>query len=81
MSTTATRTVPVDGIGPVEVTIAEYGSGQPFLLLHGGAGPASVAGFAELLAATGHSPQLETPDLVLHAMWDSAGTDFSAFSR
>ena len=32
---TANRTVPVDGIGPVEVTIAEYGSGQPFLLLHG----------------------------------------------
>ena len=52
MSTTAIRTVPVDGIGPVEVTIAEYGSGQPFLLLHGGAGPASVAGFAELFAAT-----------------------------
>src|SRR5271155_317303 len=51
MNTTATRTVPVDGIGPVEVTIAEYGSGQPFLLLHGGAGPASVAGFAELFAA------------------------------
>ena len=52
MSTTATHTVPVDGIGPVEVTVAEYGSGQPFLLLHGGAGPASVTGFAELFAAT-----------------------------
>ena len=52
MSTTATHTVPVHGIGPVEVTIAEYGSGQPFLLLHGGAGPASVTGFAELFAAT-----------------------------
>jgi pimeloyl-ACP methyl ester carboxylesterase len=51
MSTTATRTVPVDGIGPVEVTIAEFGSGQPFLLLHGGAGPASVTGFAEKFAA------------------------------
>jgi pimeloyl-ACP methyl ester carboxylesterase len=52
MSTTATHTVPVDGIGPVEVTVAEYGSGQTFLLLHGGAGPASVTGFADLLAAT-----------------------------
>jgi pimeloyl-ACP methyl ester carboxylesterase len=51
MSTIATRTVPVDGIGPVEVTIAEYGSGQPFLLLTAGPGPASVAGFAELFAA------------------------------
>ena len=51
MSTATTRTVPVDGIGPVEVTIADYGSGQPFLLLHGGAGPASVTGFAEKFAA------------------------------
>jgi pimeloyl-ACP methyl ester carboxylesterase len=51
MSTTTARTVPVDGIGPVEVTVADYGSGQPFLLLHGGAGPASVTGFAELFAA------------------------------
>jgi pimeloyl-ACP methyl ester carboxylesterase len=52
MTTTATYTVPVDGVGPVEVTVAEYGSGQPFLLLHGGAGPQSVTPFAELLAAT-----------------------------
>jgi pimeloyl-ACP methyl ester carboxylesterase len=52
MSTTETRTLPVDGIGPVEVTVAEYGSGRPFLLLHGGAGPQSVTGFAELFAAT-----------------------------
>ncbi|HXL88037.1 MAG TPA: alpha/beta hydrolase [Streptosporangiaceae bacterium] len=51
-STTATRIVPVDGIGPIEVSIADYGSGQPFLLLHGGAGPASVTGFAEQFAAT-----------------------------
>jgi pimeloyl-ACP methyl ester carboxylesterase len=51
MSTTATRTVPVAGIGPVKLTTADYGSGQPFLLLHGGAGPASVAGFAEKVAA------------------------------
>jgi pimeloyl-ACP methyl ester carboxylesterase len=51
MSTTATRTVPVDGIGPVEATVVDYGSGQPFLLLHGGAGPQSVTGFAEQFAA------------------------------
>ena len=50
-TTTATRTVSVDGIGPVEVTIADYGSGQPFLVLHGGAGPQSVTGFAEKFAA------------------------------
>ncbi|MCW2931384.1 MAG: Alpha/beta hydrolase [Actinomycetia bacterium] len=29
----------------------------------------------------GHSPQLETPDHVIHAIWDSADTDFSAFAR
>ena len=52
MSTTATHTVPVDGIGLVEVTIAEYGSGQPFLLLHGGGGPDTVTGFGELFAKT-----------------------------
>jgi pimeloyl-ACP methyl ester carboxylesterase len=52
MNTTTTCTVPVEGVGVVEVTVAEYGSGPPFLLLHGGAGPMSVTGFAELLAAT-----------------------------
>jgi pimeloyl-ACP methyl ester carboxylesterase len=44
-----TRTLNVAGIGPVELTVAERGDGQPFLLLHGGAGPQSVAGFAQLL--------------------------------
>ena len=48
--TTTTYTVPVTGLDPVEVTVTSYGSGQPFLLLHGGAGPLSVTGFAELLA-------------------------------
>ena len=50
---TATHTVVLAGIGPVETTVAEYGSGtgQPFLLLHGGAGPQSVTGFAEKFAA------------------------------
>ena len=48
---TFTQTVDLAGIGQVEVSVAEYGSGQPFLLLHGGAGPASVTGFAERFAA------------------------------
>jgi pimeloyl-ACP methyl ester carboxylesterase len=48
---TAIHTVDLTGIGPVEVTVADYGSGQPFLLLHGGAGPQSVTGFAEKFAA------------------------------
>jgi pimeloyl-ACP methyl ester carboxylesterase len=51
--TTATHSVDLAGIGPVEVSVADYGpaSGQPFLLLHGGAGPQSVTGFAEKFAA------------------------------
>ncbi len=60
MTTAATYTVAVDEIGPVEVTVAEYGSGQPFLLLHGGAGPQSVSGFAELFAAT-HNVRVLAP--------------------
>lgn len=52
-STTGTTTVTIDGIGPVPVTFTERGGGHPFLLLHGGAGPQSVAGFAGLLAGTG----------------------------
>lgn len=41
-------------IGRVPLTFSERGHGRPVLLLHGGAGPASVEGFADLLAnATG----------------------------
>jgi pimeloyl-ACP methyl ester carboxylesterase len=46
-------TVQAGRLGPVPVDVTEYGAGRPFLLLHGGAGPQSVAGFGELLAATG----------------------------
>jgi pimeloyl-ACP methyl ester carboxylesterase len=49
--TTATRTLTVDGLGEVPVTYTEYGSGRPVLLLHGGAGPFSVTGFAALLSS------------------------------
>jgi len=45
-----TRTLNVSDIGPVELTLEERGNGQPFLVLHGGAGPQSVAAFAQLLA-------------------------------
>ena len=49
-STISTHTVTVDGIGPVPVSLTERGEGSPILLLHGGAGPQSVAGFADLTA-------------------------------
>jgi len=37
------------GTGEIEVTFGDQGSGRPFLLLHGGAGPLSMLGFAERL--------------------------------
>jgi pimeloyl-ACP methyl ester carboxylesterase len=49
-ATTTTHHLTVAGIGPVDVTASESGSGRAVLLLHGGAGPQSVAGFADLLA-------------------------------
>lgn len=49
---TATAHLTVTGIGPVPVTYTDSGTGQPVLLLHGGAGPFSVAGFATLMSAT-----------------------------
>ena len=55
MTSTETRrhtmTLPLAGAGPVDVSVDERGAGQPFLLLHGGAGPESAAGFAEFFAA------------------------------
>jgi pimeloyl-ACP methyl ester carboxylesterase len=47
---TTTHPETVEGIGPVEVTATDGGAGRPFLLLHGGGGPQTVAGFAALLA-------------------------------
>jgi pimeloyl-ACP methyl ester carboxylesterase/quercetin dioxygenase-like cupin family protein len=52
---TQTATVTVSGLGNVPVTYTDRGSGLPVLLLHGGAGAFSVAGFAELLAASGQA--------------------------
>jgi pimeloyl-ACP methyl ester carboxylesterase len=48
----STHTITLDGIGPVEVTVTERGEGAPVLLLHGGGGPQTVDGFADLLATT-----------------------------
>jgi pimeloyl-ACP methyl ester carboxylesterase len=52
MTTTAvstTKTLNVASTGPVELTVEERGDGQPFLVLHGGAGPQSVSAFVQLL--------------------------------
>jgi pimeloyl-ACP methyl ester carboxylesterase len=50
--TTTVYTVKADGVGPVDLTVDEQGAGRPFLLLHGGGGPATVAGFCALLAGS-----------------------------
>jgi pimeloyl-ACP methyl ester carboxylesterase/mannose-6-phosphate isomerase-like protein (cupin superfamily) len=50
--TLSSRTITVDGIGSVDVSFSDAGNGQPFLLLHGGAGPSSVGQFADLVAAS-----------------------------
>ena len=51
---TTIHTVALADAGPVDVTVSQYGDGQPFLLLHGGGGPDTVTGFAELFAKTHH---------------------------
>ena len=58
MTTDASSTTPtldVAGIGPVELRVEDRGAGRPFLVLHGGAGPQSVAAFAQLLAEKDHN--------------------------
>ena len=54
---TSTRRVDVANVGMVEVTLTERGQGHTFLLLHGGGGPQTVTGFADLLAATREAPR------------------------
>jgi pimeloyl-ACP methyl ester carboxylesterase len=51
---TSIYTVNLDGAGPVDVTVSEAGEGRPFLLLHGGGGPDTVARFGDTLAAAEH---------------------------
>jgi pimeloyl-ACP methyl ester carboxylesterase len=60
MSTSSTQTVTLTDLGTVPVTFSDQGTGRPFLLLHGGAGPLSVADFADRLAETG-SARVITP--------------------
>jgi pimeloyl-ACP methyl ester carboxylesterase len=47
---TSTQRIPVAGYATVDVSVTEKGEGRPFLLLHGGGGPMTVNGFADLLA-------------------------------
>jgi pimeloyl-ACP methyl ester carboxylesterase len=74
---TETRT-----LGPVEVTLQDRDRTRPFLLLHGGGGVATMAGFADLLAERTHSRVL----LPTHPGFgstpkDSSLTDVKALAR
>ncbi|MFC4453683.1 alpha/beta hydrolase [Deinococcus sonorensis] len=62
MTSTESRTLRLDlpDLGPVPLQFDARGEGRPFLLLHGGAGPASVARFAEQLA-TARAARVYTP--------------------
>jgi pimeloyl-ACP methyl ester carboxylesterase len=51
MTTSTTRQLTVAGLGDVAVTLTDRGAGHPFLLLHGGGGPATVNPWADRLAA------------------------------
>jgi pimeloyl-ACP methyl ester carboxylesterase len=50
-TTTRTVTVPTDAFDLVDVRLSDRGRGAAVLLLHGGAGPASVLEYADRLAA------------------------------
>jgi pimeloyl-ACP methyl ester carboxylesterase len=47
---TSTQSVNVANVGAVDVTLSDRGQGRNFVLLHGGGGPQTVTGFADLLA-------------------------------
>ena len=52
---TDTHTLQAGSAGLVEVTVADRDRTRPFLLLHGGGGVMTMAGFADLLAERTHS--------------------------
>src|SRR5215475_12307180 len=52
---TEARTLQVDSVGLVEVTVQDRDRTRPFLLLHGGGGVMTMVGFADLLAERTHS--------------------------
>jgi pimeloyl-ACP methyl ester carboxylesterase len=55
-----TQTVDLPDLDVVELTLSDTGHGRPLLLLHGGAGPLSVAGFADLLTRS-HEARVLAP--------------------
>src|SRR3954453_20062113 len=79
---THTRTLQAGADGAVESTLQDRDRPRPFLLLHGGGGVATMAGFADLLAERTHSRVL----LPTHPGFgsnpkDSSLTDVKALAR
>jgi pimeloyl-ACP methyl ester carboxylesterase len=54
MTSAANHQLSVPGVGAVDVTVSEYGTGDPILLLHNGGSEESMTGLAQLLAGEGH---------------------------
>ncbi len=52
---TDAREIEIGSVGPVQVTVQDRDRTRPFLLLHGGGGAMTMAGFADLLAERTHS--------------------------
>ena len=67
------------GAGTLPLTYSEQGSGCPYLLLHGGAGPTSLSGLAAALAPTGHVLLPTHPgfDGLLRPEWLSSVADLT----
>jgi pimeloyl-ACP methyl ester carboxylesterase len=58
--TTSTRDIHIAGGSSCHITFDDRGEGRAFLLLHGGGGPLTVSGFADLLA-TNRPARVITP--------------------
>ena len=48
--TAMTKTVALDDVGPVEISLDDAGEGKPFLMLHGGGGPDTMTRFGQRFA-------------------------------
>src|SRR5258708_23182740 len=57
---TATRTLRLADAGPVDVTFDVCGAGRPFLMLHGGGGPGTIANVRDVFASA-HDVELICP--------------------
>ncbi|MGO4426794.1 alpha/beta hydrolase, partial [Streptomyces sp. MCAF7] len=55
MTTDINSPAPDASYDDLDLTLSEAGTGRPVLVLHGGGGPATVAGIAAHLSSTAHT--------------------------